>query len=81
MQAGLAKGQNIEKLVSLGSVSYQPLLVFHRLPQPVEVLSQLAGKRIAVGREGSGTRKLALTLLAVNGIEPGGADNAFGAGR
>jgi TRAP-type uncharacterized transport system substrate-binding protein len=73
VQAGLTKGQNIEKLVSLGSVSYQPLLVFHRLAQPVEVLSQLAGLRIAVGREGSGTRKLALALLSVNGIEPRGA--------
>ena len=72
VQAGLAKGQNIEHLVSLGSVSYQPLLVFHRLPHPVEILSQLAGARIAVGREGSGTRKLALALLSVNGIEPGG---------
>ena len=73
VQAGLAKGQNIEKLVSLGSVSYQPLLIFHRLPEPVKVLSQLAGRRIAVGREGSGTRKLALALLSANGIEPGGA--------
>ncbi|KAF0154925.1 MAG: hypothetical protein FD159_2404 [Syntrophaceae bacterium] len=73
VQAGLAKGQNIDKLVSLGSVSYQPLLVFHRLPQPVEVLSQLTGKRIAIGQEGTGTRKLALSLLSVNGIEPGGA--------
>jgi TRAP-type uncharacterized transport system substrate-binding protein len=73
VQAGLAKGQNIGKLVSLGSVSYQPLLVFHRLPKPVEVLSQLTGLRIAVGHEGTGTRKLALTLLSVNGIEPGGA--------
>ncbi len=72
VQAGLAKGQNIEHLVSLGSVSYQPLLVFHRLPHPVEILSQLAGRSIAVGREGSGTRKLALALLSVNGIEPGG---------
>ena len=73
VQAGLAKGQNVENLVSLGSVSYQPLLIFHRLGKPVEVLSQLAGRRIAVGREGSGTRKLALALLSVNGIEPGGA--------
>ena len=73
VQAGLAKGQNIEKLVSLGSVAYQPLLIFHRLPEPVAVLSQLAGRRIAVGREGSGTRKLALALLSANGIEPGGA--------
>jgi len=73
VQAGLAKGRNIDGLVSLGSVSYQPLLVFHRLPQPVERLSQLEGKRIAVGREGSGTRLLALTLLSANGIEAGGA--------
>jgi hypothetical protein len=73
VQAGLAKGQNIDNLISLGSVSYQPLLVFHRLLQPVERLSQLAGSRIAVGREGSGTRLLALTLLSINGIEPGGA--------
>lgn len=73
VQAGLAKGQNIDRLVSLGSVSYQPLLVFHRLSQPVGRLSQLAGRRIAVGREGSGTRLLALTLLSTNGIEPGGS--------
>jgi TRAP-type uncharacterized transport system substrate-binding protein len=73
VQAGLAKGQDIDNLVSLGSVSYQPLLVFHRLPQPVERLSQLSGRRIAVGHEGSGTRLLALTLLSANGIEPGGS--------
>ncbi|MEE9910608.1 MAG: C4-dicarboxylate ABC transporter substrate-binding protein [Deltaproteobacteria bacterium] len=72
VQAGLTRGQNIEKLVSLGSMSYQPLLVFHRLHYPIEVLSQLAGRRIAIGREGSGTRMLALTLLAVNGIAPDG---------
>jgi TRAP-type uncharacterized transport system substrate-binding protein len=73
VQAGLAKGQDIDNLVSLGSISYQPLLVFHRLSQSVERLSQLAGKRIAVGIEGSGTRLLALTLLSINGIESGGS--------
>jgi TRAP-type uncharacterized transport system substrate-binding protein len=72
VQAGLAKGHNIDDLVSLGSVSYQPLLVFHRLPQSVDRLSQLAGKRIAIGQEGSGTRLLAVTLLSANGIEAGG---------
>ncbi|MGC1403912.1 MAG: TAXI family TRAP transporter solute-binding subunit, partial [Thermodesulfobacteriota bacterium] len=34
---------------------------------------QLEGKRLAVGSTGSGTRALALTLLAANGIQPGGA--------
>jgi TRAP-type uncharacterized transport system substrate-binding protein len=73
VQAGLAKGHAVDNLVSLGSVSYQPLLVFHRMREPVERLSQLAGSRLAVGREGSGTRLLALTLLSANGIEAGGA--------
>jgi hypothetical protein len=38
----------------------------------VNLLSQLNGKRLAIGPVGSGTRSLALTLLAANGIEPGG---------
>lgn len=71
VQAGLAKGMNVDHLVSLGSMSYQPLLIFHRLPHPVEILSQLSGLRLAVGPEGSGTRALALNLLALNGIGPG----------
>jgi hypothetical protein len=62
----------MDRLMSLGSVAYQPLLVFYR-GAPIEVLSSLAGKRLAVGRVGSGTRSLALTLLEANGIKPGGA--------
>jgi hypothetical protein len=61
------------KLVSLGSISHQPLLVFYR-GAPVELLSGLAGKRVAVGPIGSGTRSLALTLLEANGIEPSGTN-------
>ncbi|MCX6926504.1 MAG: C4-dicarboxylate ABC transporter substrate-binding protein, partial [Verrucomicrobia bacterium] len=59
-------------LVSLGSISHQPLLVFYR-GAPVELLSGLAGKRIAIGPVGSGTRALALILLGANGLKPGGA--------
>ena len=71
VQGGVANGMNIDKLVSLGSISYQPLLVFYRGARPVDLLSQLDGKRLAIGPEGSGTRSLALALLAANGIEPG----------
>ena len=38
----------------------------------MDLLSQLMGKRVAVGGLGSGTHLLSLTLLAVNGILPGG---------
>ena len=73
VQGGVAGGLNIDKLVSLGSISYEPLLVFYRSVKPVDLLSQLNGKRLAIGPEGSGTRSLALILLAANGIQPGGA--------
>jgi len=73
VQGGLSAGMNIEKLVSLGSVYYQPLLIFYRSASPLDLLSQLNGKRLSIGPEGSGTRSLALVLLKANGIEPGGA--------
>lgn len=67
VQGGLADGIDVSGLVSLGSVLVQPLTVFYRNPVPLERLSQLKGKRIAVGGEGSGTRSLALTLLKASG--------------
>ncbi len=73
VQGGMADGLNINNLVSLGSIYYQPLLVFYQSRAPLDLLSQMSGKRLAIGPEGSGTRSLALTLLAVNGIKPGGA--------
>ena len=72
VQSGLTKGHNIENLMSLGSVNYVPLFVFYKDAQPVEVLSQLKGKRLAIGPEGSGTNALTRTLLEMNGIEPEG---------
>ncbi|HET6363859.1 MAG TPA: TAXI family TRAP transporter solute-binding subunit [Nitrospirota bacterium] len=72
VQGGVAGVLDIAKLTSLGSVSYEPLFVFYRSARPLDLLSQLSGKRLAIGPEGSGTRSLALVLLAANGIEPGG---------
>jgi NMT1 family protein len=68
VQGGVTNDQ-MHKLVSLGSVSYQPLLVFYR-GASIDLLSGLAGKRVAIGPLGSGTRALALTLLQANGIRP-----------
>ncbi|HTH60764.1 MAG TPA: TAXI family TRAP transporter solute-binding subunit [Paraburkholderia sp.] len=72
VQGGVAGGKDTSSLMSLGSVFYLPIVVFYR-GSGLTQLSQLEGKRIAIGREGSGTRMLALNLLAANGIEPGGA--------
>jgi TRAP-type uncharacterized transport system substrate-binding protein len=72
VQGGVSKGIKTDKLVSLGSISYEPLYVFYRSESNIEFLSQLIGKRVAVGEVGSGTHTLSLALLAGNGVEPGG---------
>jgi hypothetical protein len=72
VQGGIKdKDAKIENLVSLGGITFQPLMVFYR-GKTVELLSQLAEKTVAVGTEGSGTRKFALRLLRANGIKEGG---------
>ena len=71
VQGGVADGKNTSSLMSLGSVFYLPIVVFYR-GSGLTQLSQLEGRRVAIGREGSGTRLLSLKLLAANGIEPGG---------
>ena len=72
VQGGVTSGLKIDNLFSLGSISYQPILVFYRSDKTVDLLAQLNGKRLAIGPVGSGTHSLALTLLTANGIEPGG---------
>jgi hypothetical protein len=73
VQGGITNGSTHSKLVSLGSVAYQPLMIFYRGTASLSLLTELAGKRLAIGPIGSGTRALADTLLALNGIKPGGA--------
>lgn len=72
VQAGETNDGQGLTLYSLGSIAYQPLLIFYRSATPVNLLSDFAGKRLAVGAVGSGTRTLALTLLETNGIAPNG---------
>lgn len=72
VQSGGVTSQKPDKLVSLGSVFYQPLLIFYRSAKPIELFSQLSGRRLAIGPQGSGTHTLALALLAANGIKPEG---------
>ena len=72
VQSGLTESGDTSDLVSLGSMFYEPLMIFYRSPKPLERLSELKGGRIAIGPQGSGVRSLALALLKANEIEPGG---------
>jgi TRAP transporter TAXI family solute receptor len=66
VQGGTGSAANAPNLVSLGTMYYEPLWVFYRAPREISRLTELRGKRIAVGGDLSGTRALALMLLAVN---------------
>lgn len=58
-------------LLSLGSTFYEPVWVFYRGEKPLSRLTELRGKRIAIGQEGSGVRQLAQQLLEANEIPAG----------
>ncbi len=70
LQGGISDETTVKsaELESLASLFYEPLWVFYPTHKPIQYLSELRGKRIAVGEEGSGTRKLALFLLKENGV-------------
>lgn len=72
IQGGVATPEQAEGLVSLAALYYEPLWIFYRDENPLTLLSQLSGKRIAAGPEGSGTRALVTHILqAGNALKPG----------
>lgn len=72
VQSGVTRNGGTDDLVSLGTMFRQPVSIFYRAAQPITRLSQMQDMRIAMGRDGSGTRFLAIALLKDNGIAPDG---------
>ncbi len=72
VQGGLTNRDGKTNLTSLVSISYEPLVIFYRGPAASGLLSDLKGKRLAIGAHGSGTRSMALTLFRLNGMETNG---------
>jgi len=68
MPGGVARLESTAGLFSLGSLYYEPLWIFHSVKPEVDSLSGLKGRRIAVGRTGSGSRILSATLLDAAGV-------------
>jgi len=67
VQGGTAS-PDMPGLASLGSVFFEPLWVFVRQAVPARSVAELAGRRLALGVEGSGTQALARQLLKVSGV-------------
>jgi TRAP transporter TAXI family solute receptor len=66
VQSGTSSADDYPGLVSLGNLYYEPLWVFYRGDAVFARLGELKGKRLAIGPQGSGGRKLALQLLSAN---------------
>lgn len=69
VQSGLAESNPVQGVMALGSLYFEPLWLFVRDPLPVEHLGDLAGARVTIGTEGSGTRAVSMSLLAANGVD------------
>jgi len=72
MQGGVAPNPEESNLVMLASLYYEPLWIFYTGSETISRVTQLRGKRIAVGAPGSGTRIFAESVLSMSGIA---ADN------
>jgi TRAP transporter TAXI family solute receptor len=71
VQGGVVPSPSIAKgLLALGSVAREPLWLFYRSDRPLTRVNELAGRRIAVGAEGSGTRPVAMQVIVANGLDP-----------
>ncbi len=68
LQGGIATAKEAPELQSIGRLFHEPLWIFYRGAETLDRLPQLAGKRLAIGPEGSGTRHLATQLLTPSGV-------------
>jgi TRAP transporter TAXI family solute receptor len=68
VQTGLAGDLGQQGVSSLGAAFYEPLWVFHLASVQVDDLRDVAGRRVAIGPEGSGVRVLATLLLEEAGV-------------
>lgn len=73
VQGGTTLPEDSNSMLSIGRMFYELVWVFHRMPANTTQLSQLRGKRIAVGPAGSGTNQLVMQLLKLSEVN---ADNA-----
>lgn len=65
---GLSDSKHTPGVLSLGTVYDQPFWIFYSANEQLDQLSQLKGRRIAVGPEGSATRHMAEQVLGKGGV-------------
>jgi len=69
LTGGISNSTQAPDLRSMGLIFNVPFWIFYSAGQPLESLTQLKGKRIAVGPEGSGARYVAERVLSRANID------------
>lgn len=67
-EGAFAQGGAVTSVRALGSLFPEPLHIIVSAKSEIRTLSDLRGKRVALGPSGSGTRADALTVLAAHGL-------------
>lgn len=73
VQGGTGVSVQAPELRSLASLYYEPAWIIVRKGRGIAELAELKGKRVGIDQPGSGTREIALLLLADNGINQNNA--------
>ena len=68
VQGGVANSRQAPGLLSLGRIGHQIFCIFYRAAETFDDVTQLKGKRIAVGPVGSGTQVVAAKILGIGGV-------------
>ena len=68
MIGGVSVGEHTPRVLSLGTIYNNPFWIFYSSNEPFDRLSQLKGKRVAVGPVGSRTRSAAEQILGKGGV-------------
>lgn len=68
LQGGLAGSNDVSGVRSVGRIFYEPVWIFYRGDTTIERLTELKGKRVLIGPQGSGTAALATRLLSASGV-------------
>jgi TRAP transporter TAXI family solute receptor len=68
IQSGTVRPKETDDLQTIAAVSYEPIWVFYRGAATFDRLSQLRGKRIAIGVPGSGLLNVSQVLLGFSDV-------------
>lgn len=71
-QSGLIDPVKADNLQTLGSIGYEPIWIFYRgidKDGSLQKFTDFAGRKVAIGEQGSGTYAEAMHMLSLNGLD------------